>query len=168
MTATQEVHGFWTRWRWPVVLASLLAGQAAAIIAVVVVSGRDPSFAVEPDYYEKALAWDEAARSRTASEALGWTATVETEAVPSGRLLRVTLVDRLGRGLEGATVGAEVFHHARSGDRRRVELVAAGGGIYEGDTAMDRPGLWEVRVSVQRGPEAFTTSTRIELEGAGL
>ena len=58
------------RWRWPLLLALVLVGQAGGVIAMVVVSGRDASFAIEPDYYEKALAWDEASRLRAASESL--------------------------------------------------------------------------------------------------
>ena len=45
-------------WYWPVVIVSLLVGGAAANIGFMIVANRDPTFAVEPDYYRKAVDWD--------------------------------------------------------------------------------------------------------------
>ena len=49
-------------------IVALLVGGAGANVGLMLVATSDASFAVEPDYYQKALAWDEtmaqAARNR--------------------------------------------------------------------------------------------------------
>jgi nitrogen fixation protein FixH len=154
------VNGF-TRRRWPLIIIGLLVVQAAGIITMVVISGRDPSFAVEPDYYQKALAWDDAARQRQAGADLGWT--VDLHAGAEG--LSVELHDALGRPLDGAQVEAEVFHHARAADRHTIALAAAGDGLYRGTTRLARRGHWEVRLLITRGPELLTLTRQVEVGG---
>jgi nitrogen fixation protein FixH len=156
----------WQRLRWPLILAGLLLVQAGGVIAMVVVSGRDPSFAIEPNYYEKALAWDETSRQRAASESLGWSAHIALDHSPAGPVLTIELQDRLGRPLDGAAVDAEVYHHARSADRQTLRLVANGDGRYAAAAAMTRPGQWEVRISAVRGPETWSSSRQMSVEGA--
>ena len=46
-------------WRWPAILLALLGGHAAICVAMIVVATNDPSFAVEPEYYTRALDWDD-------------------------------------------------------------------------------------------------------------
>ena len=47
-------RGLW----WPIAVAAILATTVAANIWVMMIANDDPSFAIEPDYYRKALAWD--------------------------------------------------------------------------------------------------------------
>jgi nitrogen fixation protein FixH len=154
------VNGF-TRRRWPLIIIAVLMAQAAGIISMVVVSGRDPSFAVEPDYYQKALAWDDAARRQQAGEALGWSVDLSA----SGAGLNLVLKDALGRPLEGAQVEAHVFHHARAGDRQIVALNAAGAGGYSAAHPL-RDGFWEVRLTITRGPEVLTLKRQVQVGAA--
>jgi len=63
-------------WYWPVGLAALLVVSAGANIALIVITSRDASFAVEPNYYAKALAWDETMAQQARNEALGGSVTV--------------------------------------------------------------------------------------------
>ena len=63
--------------RWPWILAGALTVQAAGIITMVTIASSDPSFAVEPDYYQRAVAWDSYAAQREASRALAWRAEVQ-------------------------------------------------------------------------------------------
>lgn len=64
-------------WMWPVGLITLMCGSVGICVMTAVVAARDPSFALEPDYYERALEWDETAAARDASATLGWRAHVE-------------------------------------------------------------------------------------------
>jgi nitrogen fixation protein FixH len=131
------------------ITSSMLVGAAALIYH----AHADPSVAVESDYYDKAVHWDDLAAQKQRSAALGWRLIIDTS---SGSSLRLTLVDGIGVPIEGAIVTVEAFHNARSGDRLQLAPVGAGGGVYEQAAAFDRPGLWEFRVIARRESDTFT------------
>ena len=95
----------------PVVLLtlSLLGALTTAAIAV-----SDPSFAVEPDYYKKALHWDQHQTALERSARLGWSVALRTEPAIVGAELVVELRDRQGQPVEGADVRVEAFHKSAS------------------------------------------------------
>jgi nitrogen fixation protein FixH len=145
---------------WPAVLALGLVAQAAGVLTMVAIAARDPSFAIEPRYYERAIAWDAESRRDAEGRALGWA--VRVEASPrggdTGRVeLRAHLADAEGRPLEGARVRAEAFHQARAAERASLSLEARGDGVYAAALSGARTGLYEVRLTIQRGPEELHT-----------
>ena len=146
-------------WYWPVGLAALLVGSAGANIALVVITSRDASFAVEPDYYAKALAWDETMAQQARNEALGWSLGLRVE--PTGELGRVTvavgLSDGAGVPLPGARIAIEALHNARASRVLTAVLEPRDLG-YAAVMPLSRPGLWEFRVRVTRGPDVFTAT----------
>jgi len=146
-------------WYWPVGLAVLLVVSAGANIALVVVTSRDASFAVEPDYYAKALAWDETMAQQARNEALGWSIGLRVE--PAGERGRMTvavgLSDGAGAPLPGARIAIEALHNARASRVLTAVLEPRGLG-YAAMMPLARPGLWEFRVRVTRGPDIFTAT----------
>jgi nitrogen fixation protein FixH len=146
---------------------ALLAASAGANIALVVITSRDTSFAVEPNYYAKALAWDQTMAQQARSEALGWSLGLRVDPADArGRkTVTVRLADRAGAPIEGAEVAVEVFHNARASRILSAALSPEGQG-YVAVMPIDRPGLWEFRLRVTRGPEVFVaTLTRDVTEG---
>jgi len=143
-------------WYWPVGLVALLVVSAGANIALLVITSRDASFAVEPDYYAKALAWDETMAQQARNEALGWSLGLSVE--PTGERGRVTvearLTDRAGVPLSGARVAVEGLHNARA-NRVLTAVLEPRGPEYAAVMPLARPGLWEFRVRVTRGPDVF-------------
>lgn len=147
--------------------AWLLGPSLVALITITSLTGAglliyhahaDPSFAVEADYYNKAVHWDaEAAQERRNAE-LGWVVEVETlpgdQGAPSR--LRLTLEDAEGRAISDARVSVEAFHNARAADRRTLTLSSDSAGAYGAVAAFEREGLWEFRVTAHRGDEVFT------------
>jgi hypothetical protein len=150
------------RWAWIVV--GLLGVQMAGVITMMRIAKDDPGFGIEPDYYQKAVKWDETARARASAERLGWSASATLGPVIGAggeRELRVRL-EGAGGALAGATVRAEVFPHARSGERSRVELVELEGGVYAARVAAVRGGLWEVRLEITQGAGAAQVLCTVE------
>ena len=43
---------------WPIAITGVLAATVAANIWVAKIASDDPSFAIEQDYYRKAITWD--------------------------------------------------------------------------------------------------------------
>jgi len=135
---------------WPWIVVAFLLGQAVASGITVYLAVSDPTFATEPDYYRKALAWDDTAAERRAEQELGWTVQLDVGSLASPtheRLVRVVLLDRGGAPLAGAEIEAEVFHHARAADRHTLHFAPADG-AYHAELRVERPGVWEFRLKI--------------------
>ena len=128
----------------------------------------DPSFAVEPDYYAKAVAWDaHQAQARDNAE-LGWSLTLDVApADPGTGSARVvaSLIDRDGLPVRGLTVGLEAFHNARASQVVKATLAETAEHGYAADVAVSRPGFWEFRVIAARGTERFTAIVNQDAPG---
>ena len=146
-------------WYWPLGLAALLVGSAGANIALLVITSRDASFAVERNYYAKALAWDETMAQEARNEALGWRLGLDVEPAvePGWTTVAVRLTDRAGAPLEGAGVAIEALHNARANRILTVALEPRGAG-YAAMMRLALPGLWEFRVRATRGRDVFTAT----------
>ncbi len=151
---------------WPFFVAALLAIPVVIDIGVILFVGSDPSFAVEPQYYQKAVAWDDELAQRRANDALGWKVHVALRSGPGETRLEVQLVDRDGVPVRDATLTAQTFHVARASRVLPVSFDAAAADRgYVAVVPMRRPGLWEVRLEIRRGADRFTRVERVELFG---
>lgn len=150
-----------SRYSWllgPAIVGVTVLTSLTGAVALVHHAHSDPSFAIEEDYYDKAVRWDESAAERRKSEALGWSVAVSV--ARGGESARIELVDRGGSPVEGAAVSVEAFHNARASDVRRVEAAPAAGGVYEMAGDFTRPGAWEFRIRAARGPDVFVAKVR--------
>lgn len=148
-------NGTW----FPFMLLGLLLVSVGANVYLIIRATNDPSFAVEPEYYEKAVEWDRIQAERAASDRLGWAMDVD-----AGRdALRIELRDALGRPVEGAEVEVIAFHNARAADRIRAHLLPRGRGVYELERAFGRPGIWEYRFAATLEDKKFLHVTQEEL-----
>jgi nitrogen fixation protein FixH len=142
---------------WPAVIAGALLLHVAAMMAMVAVATSDDSYAVEPDYYAKALAWDERrAQDRTNAE-LGWSLefVVEPAAQGADPILRATLTNAGGAPITDASVAVEAFSNIRRDEILTAALAASGDG-YETALPMRGSGRWEFRFEVTRDSDLFT------------
>jgi nitrogen fixation protein FixH len=155
-------------WPWPLAIVALLVAGAASNIAFMVVASGDASFAVEPDYYRKALDWDRTMAQEAANAALGWSVSVDFErgAGPGETRLVARVADRAGEPVGGATVAVQAFASARARQVFESALEPASAGVYTGSVPSARPGLWEVRVRVHRGEDVFTQILSRDLAAA--
>jgi nitrogen fixation protein FixH len=146
-------------WYWPLLLVGLLASGVVANLYFMGLAVSDPSFAVEPDYYAKALAWDAHLAQAKENAELGWTialAVADADRATGRAHVVARLFDRDGRPLPGLTVGLTAFHNARASQVVAATLSETAEHAYAADVAVSRPGLWEFRVAATRGTETFT------------
>lgn len=156
-------------WRWPVAIVGLLCVHAVAMVTVVFMATRDPSFSVEPNSYRKAVDWDISQARRRASEQLGWSAQIQvspTADTIGRRQLSCRLTDKQGVAVVAATVQVEWFHHARAADRRRVTLEPEPDGSYSALLPMKRNGTWEFRITARRGSSLFNVAVTEQVRSA--
>jgi hypothetical protein len=128
----------------PIVLLALLLTMLAILIGI---ATHDDGFAVEPEYYQKASAWDELQVARASSERLGWSSEASLTPSANGSLLSLALVDRSGVPVTGARVEVVAFHNARAADVEPAALSEVGDGRYQVTLGFRRPGLYEVRIT---------------------
>lgn len=149
---------------WPAVIAGALVLHVVATLVTVGIASSNPSYAVEEDYYKKAVSWDARRAQERHNAELGWR--LDFQIVPTGSpsaqpTLAVRLSDAGGHPLDGAAVSVEAFHNARADQILRAELARDGDGRYSAPLAMRRSGVWELRFTVDRGGDLFThTETR--------
>jgi len=146
-------------WYWPFLLGGLLASGVGANVYFMSLAVGDPSFAVEPEYYAKAVAWNAHQAQAGENDRLGWTLALTVQpADPATRRARVVakLADRDGRKVAGLTVRLAAFHNARAADILEAALAETSEHDYAGEVAVARPGLWEFRIVAERGAQTFT------------
>ncbi len=148
--------------RWPLLIAGLLTVHAAAMITYAVIASSNPSYAVEKDYYQKALHWDEKRAQDAANTSLGWEAAVSARPgdQPGKAVLTITLRDRGGEPVGGAAAHVEVFHMADSGRVLEADLEETSPGTYGATLPMERDGKWELRLRARRGKDLFTAALK--------
>lgn len=141
----------------PTVIVAVLCGHAGIVAFTVSTALSDPSVASEPEYYTKALKWDQTAQLREQSARLGWTAKAELEPATSEHTsrVRVSLRDANNVPIDGADVNVECFANVRSSDRHTLTLGRISAGEYAAPLTMGHPGWWVVRVRAQAGGSTF-------------
>ena len=126
---------------WPTAIFALLGMNMLIVGVTVYYATNDPSAAVEADYYQKAVDWDQAVARRQASDLLGWNPQPRLVRSEAGTHLRLTLTDRDGHAVHGAKVSAIVYHNARAATRFTVSRVDGVPGEYAAVVLGDRPGF---------------------------
>lgn len=146
--------------RWTGIIVGLLGiHMTLCLLAVYATSGSD-SLAIEPSYHQRSLDWDSSRQALRDSAALGWKAVLDIDKTPDAfgrRAIEVILTDIQAEPITGATVTAVVFHHAHASNAAEVSLVEAGAGtgVYATTHTMPPAGLWELRLTVERGQDVF-------------
>lgn len=148
---------------WPMLIVGLILMNMGIVAITIYAATRDPSVATEPDYYAKALNFNETIRQREINAQLGWSADCSITATERNTELSVDLRDRAGRPITGATVSAVAFASARSGQRQTLTLASSRDtpGVYAAPIRIERAGLWIVRVSVRHADGVFTHDTEL-------
>jgi nitrogen fixation protein FixH len=144
---------------WPGLLIVLFGGHLLLMFVMAYLATSDGSFAIEPDYYQKGLHWDETAAQLRENDRLGWSVEIELDddvSVLGHRTVRCVVSDKQGKPIDGAIVDLVAFHHAHGNDRTAVTLVPVGEGKYETTLRLAYKGLWEFRLVIHRGSDTFT------------
>lgn len=153
-------------WQWPWIVAGLMAVVVGANLILMYVAVSDPSFAVEEDYYQKGLDWDDKRAQDQANDSLGWSLELNVAPLRSAdgtNGLTANLTDRDGRPISDAKIYLEAFHNARAALIQKRDLTRDGDGGYSTSLLMRRPGLWEFRFEVSRNEQRFTHTIVEEL-----
>jgi nitrogen fixation protein FixH len=150
---------------WPLAVTTILGLTVAANIWLIRVANGDPSFAIEENYYQRGVQWDDELAQRAHNRALGWrlVATMSPIRQGGGALLQIALTDSAVAPIAGASVVVKAVHIARAGNPMEVTLSSRVPGEYEARMPIERAGLWELRIDVHRGADRFTATERLDV-----
>ncbi|MBL8989737.1 MAG: FixH family protein [Gemmatimonadetes bacterium] len=148
----------WKATAWPFAVIAVLALTVAANGFILYEANRGQA-AFEPDYYRKALLWDSTMAQAGRNAALGWK--LEASLGTDGRLT-VTLVDAAGTPIRDARIAVEGFPIAFETGGFAATLPADDSTGYGATVPVVRAGLHELRFSILRGADRFTTVLRGE------
>lgn len=154
----------------PAVVLGLLGGHMVFIFTAITLGTGDPSFAVVPDYYEKAVDYDERKALLAQSAELGWA----VELTPAGqadavgqRDLFVRFRDRDGQPIQGLSVQVAGYHVARAKETVTMQCIEVLPGQYVGSARITREGFWQFAIDAESGEQRFVGEVRQFVVAAG-
>ena len=149
---------------WPWVPVGLLSCMLAGLGTMAAIAVRDPSFALERDYYAKAVAYDRVIAQRGENARLAWSIQTDVGDAVFGSSTSLLVKARdAGGPLIGARVSVEAIRNASAQHSLETALVERAPGEYEGRLPLERGGLWELRLTLVRGADRFTTVERRDI-----
>lgn len=148
---------------WPWIIVGLLVGHVSVMVLLIVTANAGESHAVEPNYYQKALDWDQTMAQQRANVALGWELREQASMQHDAVWVRASLFDRDGKPLTGAKAELITFHRAHSNDRLELSVPEVAPGVYAIHWPTTHAGLWEMRWRFTAGEKRFTRTDVIEV-----
>ncbi len=153
---------------WPIAVAGILGVTMAANVWLIRIANSDPSFAIEENYYQRGVHWNDEMAQRARNAELGWHVQATLSPIERGRGadLSVSLNDSLVAPIENASVVVWAVHVARASQPVEVTLRSSAPGEYAARVPIERAGLWELRIDVHRGTDRFTATERLDARSA--
>jgi len=160
MTATEPKPNYLL---WPGMVFMLIGLSAVAMGTTLYFAVSDPTVAVEPDYYQRELHWDDEAALRRRFDELGWSLELRapSEGSPRHALILTTSLDQ---PLEGANVRVNAFQDAHARDALDLTCPPVEPGVYAIPAELTPPGHWTFRVTIRRGPETVSHEFESDVE----
>lgn len=149
---------------WPVALTGVLAVTIGANVWMLYVANAQDAAVVEPDYYRKAVHWDEALAQERLNAELGWSIAAQLGQVGAdgAAALEVRITDDRGGPVAGARVRVTAIHNRAGKYRPEALLDEVAPGFYRATLPLGRRGLWELRFEAERGGDPPSPSQPIE------
>lgn len=144
----------------------LFVGMFAVIIAV---NGTMVSIALSSwtglttqNHYLEGLAYNQRLAAAEAQEALGWELALRSEAPGASRLaVAFDARDAAGEPLYADYLRVAFVRPTHEGHDFEVTLQPRGAGHFETDVEMPLPGVWDLRLLLVRGAEAYQVTERV-------
>jgi len=159
-----------TRLPWALVPVALLLCSAVGVGSMAIVAVRDPHFATEPDYYQKAIRWDRTQAQAATNQRLGHViklpASLEFDE-QGHATLELILSDRFGHPVAGARLTGNAFANAYSGAIVGLVFEEQSAGHYLAKFSVVHPGQWVFELEGNSAGEHFTADVRADLVPGG-
>ena len=143
---------------WPGMIFVLIGINVCVVAITVYFAHADRSFAVEQDYYQRAVEWSQTAQQNQRNRELDWGhgITIEPDSNSTQRTIVLRVWNADGIAIEQALVNVNAFPSAQASHRQDMALTEQLPGEYRGVLTEARAGVWEFRVVIRRGDDVFT------------
>lgn len=161
MIEIQKARGAGRFWAW--VPAGLLGSMLLGLGSLAYIAIDDPGFALEPNYYDKAVHWDRSQAEARASQELGYRLELAAPlilAADGSVEVELSLLDRAGLPLTGAEVRVDMFANASANHIEHLSLREVAPGRYSASLPQGALGLWELRCAVNHGGRRYQQTLR--------
>jgi hypothetical protein len=149
--------------RWVLFPFAMLGFSVVLAVVTVQAALHGQGAAAEPDYYGKAVAWEDVQRQRAANDRLRWNVTPSFAPSETDRRvprLELAIADKWDLPIEGGVVAVEAIPVKAVHLGGEVALRELAPGRYAGDLPARMDGQWEFRVRVDREGERYTDTFR--------
>jgi nitrogen fixation protein FixH len=143
---------------WPVFIVSIFMVSVVFMGILLSLATGDPNLEVEPDYYARAMSWDDRKALLAESEQLGWQAQFSHHEDE----LHIIVRDSTGSPV-GDSIRATVFHNAMRADAETFERTAAEAGTFTLPLASPKAGWWNVAIEVTSGEALYIEDARLQI-----
>jgi hypothetical protein len=148
----------------------LLGTMFVGLGSMAYVAIDDPHFALEPDYYDKAVHWDRSQAEQRASATTGLQLQLNgplVTAADGSVKVEVRVTDRHASPFPAAHVELQAFPNAYAGQVQNLTLRETEPGVYVGQLARSALGLWELRFELTRDALRFREVRRVDVAKGG-
>ncbi len=148
---------------WPLLVVGLLTIPVVAGGYLAYKATHDPTFAIESDYYRKAVAWDSTMAQEQANGTLGWHTSATAKSLGENVEISLRLQEKAGADVTNAKVKLVAFFLARSTDVQTSDAQRGADGLYHATLKLPHAGIHELRVHAERGTNVFTATHRLDI-----
>ena len=146
------------RLMWPGILFVLIGSVVAVDVTMLIVSLDDKSFAVAASYEGHGGTPYDSIKQERENVRLGWNVETDVRWLDEETVeIRVSVADAAGSTLDHPTATLQAFHKARAANVIDVPLSLQDDGTFLGTLKVRRLGHWEMRVTIVRGSDVFTS-----------
>lgn len=150
---------------WTAGIVGLLSLQICVGGAALYLANSDPTVAIIPDYYHKAVNWDATRRSMKLTQQLGWQIDVSVgDAAQGARTISLSLSSDTSHPIDNQRVTAEVYHHACGDEVFELSFLEAGDGRYWAECPLVQAGLWQVTFQIEGDSGIASESLQVRVD----
>ncbi len=145
------------RWTWTFIILGLLGSQLSIGVVAVVLAHQGDSKQIIPNYYQRALAWDDSMAAQRESDKLGWRAELQvSEALDAQGERPITIVLRQhdGSPVLGAQGTLRIYHNKFINQAMDLPVSELSSGVYRTTAPMHQKGVWQFALRMQQGDSA--------------
>jgi len=147
-------------WRWPLIVVGILGVHVTGMMTATLIATRDKSFIVLPNYYQKALEWDQRKSDLAAADKLGWNQRVtmsDFDAANQTQFIRIEMIDRNQQPIEGLSISITAAPETHPDRFQTFQLISESPGSYVGQLMVIRSGAWSIDIDAKRGKEHYVS-----------
>jgi nitrogen fixation protein FixH len=158
-------------WRWPIIVVVMLAIHMLIMMTAVTIASRARALGVVPNYYDKAVHWDQEQAALRQSKALGWQIFIHPASNIDSlgkRDVLFELLDAQGKSIAADSLEITYFHHAHAEESEHLTLnKGPDAGEFGVKLPMRYAGLWEFHFVALAQGKRFVSSITQTLSNDG-